>query len=172
MNLVLIGYRGSGKSTVATRLSDSLQIPIVSIDSSIEKRVGRTIREIVDTKGWERFRKIESEVIEVVSNMDSVIIDAGGGVVLDPDNVRRLRANGIVFWLSARVETIAARIGDDPLRPSLTGVKSTREEIREVLESRLQLYRAASDFTIETDDTTPEAIVAIIEQNWQLRSRG
>ena len=155
MNIVLIGYRGTGKSTVAQILAQRTGRKVVSTDERIVETAGMNIPEIVKKYGWDRFRDIESEVVAEVSHRDGIIIDAGGGVIIRNQNIQLLRASGIVFWLTANIDTIAKRIESDDQRPSLTEKKSFIEEIHEVLEARTPLYRAAAHHVIETDNKTP-----------------
>lgn len=161
-HLVLIGYRGTGKSTVATLLGECLGRPVARLDEEIARRAGRSIPEIVAEKGWEHFRDLESAALATAIAGADAIIDAGGGAVLRPENAALLAKNGFCIWLKADVETIAARIGGDANRPSLTG-KGLVEEIAEVLAAREPLYRAAADLVLSTDGRTPEEIAAAIE---------
>ena len=91
MNLVLIGYRGSGKSTVGRRLAASLKMTFVDTDDLIEEREGISITDIVKSHGWGHFRKLENHVIEEISKKDLLVIAPGGGAVLDTDNVKALK---------------------------------------------------------------------------------
>jgi len=151
MNIVLIGYRGTGKSTVARLLASRLGRELVSTDAEIVKRAQSTIPEIVAQEGWEHFRDLESEICREVAGRDQLVIDTGGGAVLRAQNTEALKKNGTVFWLTASVETIAKRIGADDQRPSLTGTKSFVEEIQDVLRERMPIYQAAADHVITTD---------------------
>lgn len=151
MNLVLIGYRGTGKSSVGKILARRLGRELVSTDAEIVRRADRPIPDIVAQDGWDRFRDLESEVCRDLSGKDNLIIDTGGGAILRPQNVASLKAGGILFWLTAEVSTIASRIGGDTQRPSLTGVKSFTEEIEDVLREREPKYAAAADHVIPTD---------------------
>jgi shikimate kinase len=151
MNIVLIGYRGTGKSSVASVLASRLGWQRISTDAEIVTRAKQSIPEIVKSFGWEHFRNLESEVCREAGGKDHLIIDTGGGVILRPQNVEALKANGHLFWLTAEISTIEARIGGDTQRPSLTGTKSFIEEIADVLEERRPKYRAAADHVIPTD---------------------
>ncbi len=166
MNIVLIGYRGTGKSSVATMLASRLRWERVSTDAEIVTRAKQSIPEIVKALGWEYFRDLESDVCLDVGGKDSLIIDTGGGAILRPQNVQALKANGRLFWLTAEIPTIEARIGGDTQRPSLTGSKSFIEEIAEVLEKRRPQYRSAADHVIPTDNQSvaqvADAILALM----------
>ena len=151
MNIVLIGYRGTGKSRVASVLANRLGWRRVSTDAEIVARAKHSIPEIVQAFGWEYFRDLESEVCREVGGQDRLVIDTGGGAILRPQNVEALKANGRLFWLTAEISTIEARIGGDTQRPSLTGSKSFIDEIADVLKERRPTYRAAADHIIPTD---------------------
>jgi len=167
MNLVLIGYRGTGKSATAGLLADRLGLAAVGMDAELVRRFGKPISEFVAEKGWDAFRDAESELAEELGRKDGLLIDCGGGVVIRAGNVRALRANGRSVWLKAGVDTIARRIGGDDRRPSLTGTKSFVEEIEEVLTQRLPLYEEASDFSVDTDSLTVEQVAEAVLSDWR-----
>jgi len=162
MNIVLIGYRGTGKSTVGRALAAKLGRAVVSTDQEIVRRAGRTIPQIVADHGWEYFRDLESEVCKDLAGRNNLIIDTGGGAILRQKNVAALKQNGLLFWLTASVETIATRIGRDTQRPSLTGTKSFVEEIQDVLSERTPSYQSAADHTLCTDGRSVNQLVVNI----------
>lgn len=162
MNLVLIGYRGTGKSTVGRALAAKLGRELISTDKEVVRRAGRSIPDIVASNGWDYFRDLESAVCRDLAGKDNLIIDTGGGAILRQQNVDVLKRNGIMFWLTAAVDTIAKRIGGDNQRPSLTGTKSFVEEIQEVLTERRPKYQAASDYTIATDGQTIDHLANLV----------
>ena len=159
MNIVLIGYRGTGKSTVGKLLAARLGRELVSTDAEIINRAKRTIPEIVTQEGWEYFRNLESDICRELASRDKLVIDTGGGAILRTQNVEALKKNGIVFWLTASIETIGKRIGGDDQRPSLTGGKSFVDEIGDVLRERTPNYQTAADHTIVTDDRSINQLV-------------
>jgi shikimate kinase len=162
MNLVLIGYRGSGKSAVGRRLAARLGLKFVDIDVLIEERQGVPISDIVKSHGWGHFRKLEKETIGEISKEDRIIIAPGGGAVLDTDNVEALRKSGLILWLKAGRETLLRRLNQDPetnmRRPTLTG-KGTSEELKEVLSLREPIYKRFSEIQIDTSMLDVEAVV-------------
>jgi shikimate kinase len=162
MNIVLIGYRGTGKSAVGKALAAKLRREVVSTDKEIVRRAGRSIPEIVAAHGWEYFRDLESEVCRDLAGQDNLVIDTGGGAILRQQNVDTLKQNGSLFWLTASVETIVSRIGRDTQRPSLTGTKSFVDEIQEVLHERIPRYQAAADHVLPTDGRTIHQMVESI----------
>jgi shikimate kinase len=162
MNIVLIGYRGTGKSHVGRLVSEKLSFPYVSIDKAITLRAGLSIPEIVERYGWPGFRDRESLEVREMAVWDSIVIDTGGGVIERPENVEQLRGNGCIIWLKASVETIVSRIEGNDERPALTAGKTFTEEVSEVLERRTPLYRAAAMYEIDTDALEPEEIADMI----------
>jgi len=159
MNIVLIGYRGTGKSSVGRLLAARLEREFVSTDAEIVKRAQRTIPEIVAQQGWDYFRDLESDICIELASRDQLVIDTGGGAILRVQNVEALKKDGTVFWLTASVETIAQRIGGDNQRPSLTGTKSFVDEIQDVLRERTPKYRAAAAPIIRTADRSINQLV-------------
>ena len=151
MNVVLIGYRCTGKSTVGKIVAARLGRELFSTDAEIVKSAEQTIPQIVEQHGWEYFRDLETKMCQDLAGKDGLVIDTGGGAILRPQNVEVLKRTGKLFWLTASVETIAKRIGSDTQRPSLTGTKSFIEEIQDVLRERIPKYRAAADHLIETE---------------------
>jgi len=155
MNLALIGYRGTGKSTIARIISKKTGLPLVNLDAAIVERAGMSIPEIVEKHGWDRFRELETETLLAVSSEDSRILDCGGGIILKPENREQLKASAKVVWLVAGIDAIIERIKGDDQRPSLTG-KSFTEEVKEVLDQREPLYKESADYVVHTDAMSPE----------------
>lgn len=172
MNIVLLGYRGAGKSEVAILLSVKLGRKVFSTDQMIIADAGLTIPGIVEKWGWPRFREMESEVVEkVAAQAKDSVIDCGGGVVLNDNNIQRLKRDGKTVLLKADFETILKRIGEDKNRPPLKEGLSFEEEQKKVLSEREGKYRAAADFECDTTTKSPEETAdSIIEyfkqQNW------
>ena len=162
MNLVLIGYRGTGKSTVAQILATRLGWQTVSTDARIVEQAQKSIPDIVAQHGWDHFRDLETEACSALKERDHLVIDTGGGIILRARNLDVLKPNGLVFWLTATVSTIARRISHDTQRPSLTGGKTFIEEIQDVLTERTPKYQAAADHVIATDHASPEDVASQI----------
>jgi shikimate kinase len=168
MNIVLIGYRGTGKSAVAEILSNALQMKSIGMDAEIVKRAGISIPEIVEKYGWPRFRDMEAELAREIGTKDNIIIDTGGGVIERPENIEDLRRNGLTFWLKASVGVIVKRIETGTGRPALTKGKSFTEEVTEVLEKRIPKYLSAACYDIDTDNITPDEVAARIVEIWKM----
>jgi len=153
MNIVLIGYRCSGKSSSGKIIAEKMGRGFIDIDAMIEEKAGCPIEEIIAVKGWEHFRVLEKEVIKALTGTDNLVIATGGGVVIDEDNVKNLKKNGFVVWLKADIDILKERMEIDEIsgitRPSLTGEDSV-EEVRKVLDIREPLYRRARDFELDT----------------------
>lgn len=164
MNVVLIGYRGTGKSAVGAILADRLNLVLVSLDREIERRAGKRIPELVADSGWPAFRDLEEDVVRDIAARDGQVIDCGGGVIERDANFAPLRAAGPVVWLKASAATIVERIAGDDQRPSLTGEKSFTDEVVEVLERRVPRYRQLAHFEIDTDGQSIEQVADAIEQ--------
>ena len=165
MNIVMLGYRGTGKSVISKILSEKLRMKLYKIDMMISESVGKSIPEIVEQEGWESFRKLESEIVEEVSNKaKNSIIDCGGGVVLNDSNVVNLKKDGICIVLTASLETIIKRIRLDKNRPSLESGLSFEEEQKKILAERDSKYRAAADFICDTSQRRPREIVEKITE--------
>jgi shikimate kinase len=153
MNIILIGYRGSGKTTVGRELARLLGRPFFDTDRMIFAKTGRTIPEIVETSGWQAFREVEKTVIAELSSLDDAVIAVGGGAVMNPDNVAMLGERGLFVWLRADARVLALRMGKEKngtvQRPSLTGA-GTLEEIEDVLAKRLPVYGSVADVIVDT----------------------
>lgn len=166
MNIVLIGYRGTGKSVVGRILADRLDMTLKGMDAMIVERAGMPIPQIVAEQGWPGFRDLESDLARELGAAENMVIDTGGGVIERLENVEALRVNGRVFWLTAGTDTIVERIQDDTQRPALVEGKTFTEEVAEVLERRTPLYDAAAHHTIATDTVSPEDVADAIISIW------
>jgi shikimate kinase len=167
VNIVLIGYRGAGKSAVGRVLARRLGMEYVGMDAAIVKRAGMAIPEIVARHGWPHFRDLESAEARELAGRDMLVIDTGGGVIERPENIAVLERNALVVWLKASVPTIVARIEGGKERPALTAGKSFTEEVAEVLERRTPLYESAARHVIDTDALTPAEVAARVIAIWE-----
>lgn len=170
MNIVLIGYRGTGKSVVGKLVADGLQMKCIGMDARIVEKAGMSIPDIVKDHGWTTFRDMESEVVRELATGDNIIIDTGGGVIERPENIDALQANACVIWLKASVGAIVSRIQEDTERPSLTGGKSFTEEVTDVLERRVPKYKSAAQYDIDTDQLTSEQVAERVIEIWKERN--
>ncbi|MBU0999788.1 3-phosphoshikimate 1-carboxyvinyltransferase [Patescibacteria group bacterium] len=161
-NIVLIGMRGSGKTTIAKLLAAKLNKQYLELDEMIVEKAGLTIEKIVEKHGWEYFRKKESQIVQEISSTNGKIISTGGGVILKAANVDALKRNGILIFLNASLKTLVKRMGNNLHRPALTSRKTLKEEIEKVLKQRTKLYEKAADKIIDTDKLDPEKTANLI----------
>ncbi len=164
MIVALVGYRGTGKSTVAEHVAAMLGLKWVDADAELEASAGVTIREIFAKQGEATFRDLEEQVTAQLMSGDDVVIACGGGVVLREANREQL-AKGRVFWLKASGEVLHDRIYADPTtsqrRPNLTD-SGGLAEIESMLAQREPLYRAVSDHEVDTEGKTPAQVASQI----------
>ncbi|RMF90114.1 MAG: shikimate kinase, partial [Methanobacteriota archaeon] len=132
-NIVLTGFMGAGKSAVGKRLGSRLGMPVVDTDEIIEQETEMRISDIFAEFGEPHFREIERMVVEGVSELEGHIIITGGGVVLNPENMKLLRKNGVIVYLHATPEVLYERVKSETHRPLLQ-VKDPMAKIRELLE--------------------------------------
>ena len=161
MNIILIGYRGTGKTSVGKLLAVKLGGPFLDSDEMIRASLGKSVREIVAGEGWSSFRREEKRIIAGLSQNDGCVIALGGGAVLDEENVRNLKGKGLFIWLMAEAQIIAGRLNGDgknrEQRPSLTG-KDPDEEIKFSLKERAPLYARIADCRVETSGRSIEEV--------------
>lgn len=167
MNIVLIGYRTTGKSTVGKHLAFKLNLPFFDTDTLVEENIKMPIADIVATHGWGFFRAGEKDAVQALEKQKACIIATGGGVVLDKDNVASLKKNGFVVWLNAPFNDIISRLNnkrpDGVVRPQFTDWNIVEETIKMVNE-RDTLYKQAADYTVET---AQKSIVEVGEEIYQ-----
>ncbi len=162
-NIILIGFMGSGKSTVGKILADLLEYEFVDTDRMIEERAGRSIPQIFDEQGEERFRELESLVVESACARDRQVISTGGGAVLRQRNFECLKNSGQVVYLRLGEEELLRRTGRLKGRPLLAGA-DRKARVRELLAERSGLYEKAADITIDTDNLEPGTIAGMIAE--------
>jgi len=173
MNIILIGFRCAGKTTVGQRLAQQIRAEFVDCDEYIEGKTHLTIREIFDLCGESYFRMLEGDAIKDVCRLDGRVIATGGGAALRYKNIHNLKNNGVVFFLDVGPEEAAKRITADPKsrtrRPALTS-KDLKSEVREQVGLRRDYYLKAADFTVRTDQRSAEEVV--LEIVARLKTRG
>ena len=160
-NIVLIGFMGAGKSTIARELCKQHGLDIVEMDETIEAREKMPISEIFAAKGEPYFRELETNLLIEMQSKAGQVISCGGGVPMREQNVIEMKKNGSVFLLTAAPETIYNRVKDSHNRPLLENNMSV-EYIKELMEKRRDKYEAAADHLISVDDRSVEEICAEI----------
>lgn len=161
MNLYLVGYRCTGKTSVGRLLSKMLKWDFVDMDRQLEAEAGMPIQDMVARWGWQHFRAMEGHLLEQLSHTSRRVIATGGGVVTSASNITAMRASGKVVWLQASPAVIAERMVADNntvlQRPPLHGQDSLAE-IEDILRERLHLYKQAMDLQVDTDGLSPKDV--------------
>lgn len=164
-NIVLIGFMGSGKSSIGRELSQILGYPVVDTDALIVERAGKPIKGIFAEEGEEVFRDLETSTLTSLAGESPTrqIISTGGGIILRPENRRLLRELGYVVWLVVSPAEILKRTSRNKDRPLLDN-DDPEGTVARLLEERIPLYRECAHLTIDTDDLTfPEIATGIVE---------
>ena len=156
MKIVLLGFMGSGKSTIGRLLSERLEVPFLDLDEEIIRKTELSIPEIFSSLGEEKFREIEREVLTgLLSKPGSLVISTGGGVPAYKDNMELINKNSISIYLKADFEKLWERISKDGNRPL---VAAGKEKVRKLFERRIPFYERA-DIVVRTDSQTPEETI-------------
>jgi len=159
--IFLIGYRGTGKTTVGRLVAERLGCKSIDADDEIERRAGKSIAAIFADDGEAAFRDLEAAVVAELCRGAQRVVAAGGGAVLRAATRDAMRAAGPVVWLTAGVDTIAARLADDATtgnrRPNLTAAGG-QAEIEAILTERAPIYRACATFVVDTEGKSPAEV--------------
>jgi shikimate kinase len=162
-NIYILGFMGSGKTSVGKRLAEKLDKRFVDLDEAIEQKEGMSISDIFIKKGEDYFRKIEKEVIGEIAKEKDIVVSTGGGVVLDSNNFEVMKKSGITVSLLASPEVVYERVKDSNLRPLLE-VEDPMGEIKKLLFERAHFY-IKSDIIVDTSDLSiEEAADDILEE--------
>ena len=172
--VALVGYRGTGKSTVGRLLAGQMNRQFVDVDLEIEARSGRSIEAIFAESGEPAFRDWEERTLaEVLAQFPDAVVATGGGSVLRQRNRDRIREFGYIVWLTASPGVLARRLGADArsglARPALTPVGPI-EEIAQVLRARMPIYEGLADLVIETGGKNPEEVASAIFERFTSRN--
>ncbi|MFQ3542794.1 shikimate kinase [Halobacillus rhizosphaerae] len=166
MKIFLIGFMGSGKSTVAGHLSKEINLPYIEMDQQIEEREGMKISAMFEQFGEKYFREMETKFLETLK--EDAIISTGGGVVVKTENISHLK-KGFVVFLDVSWEEICSRLENDTDRPLWRGEDSEKKKRYEI---RLPLYKSAADTIIHADTKTPQQIAREIAGRLKQEHRG
>lgn len=156
-HIFLIGFMGSGKSTVAKYLSSAYQMKQMEMDEQIEKDEGRSISSIFEKEGEEYFRTLETELLKSLDPRETFVVSCGGGAAVKEENVREMKEKGRIILLSAQPETVYARVKNSHNRPLLEGNMNV-SYIKDLMDKRQKLYERAADFQVKTDGRTAKDI--------------
>lgn len=159
--IYLVGFMGSGKSTVARLLAEKIGYGWVDLDDEIEAIEGEPVSRIFESRGEQYFRALESAALLATEGVDRTVVSCGGGIVLDGANRVAFPNLGTVVYLEVTAEEALARIGDVTTRPILAGAAG-RIAVESILDARRGLYRIVSDFVIDTSGLAPAEVVESI----------
>lgn len=170
MNLYFIGYRGSGKTTVARLVAQRLGRMAIDADEELERRAGRSVSEIFRSDGEPAFRDLESQCLADLGARQDLIASLGGGVVLREANRQLLATTGKTVWLRASPATLWARMSGDPTtaarRPNLTATGGLAE-IESLLAVRTPLYALCANGIIDTDGKSADELAEEVVEWWK-----
>ncbi|WP_409634892.1 shikimate kinase [Hydrogenophaga sp.] len=166
-SVYLVGLPGSGKSTVGRHLAKRLGVPFLDSDHVIEERLGCSIRDFFEREGEDRFRDIESEVLDELTRRSGVVLSTGGGSVLRQANREWLHQRGQVVYLRSHPEEIFRRLRHDRVRPLLQ-VADPLQRLRDLFAARDPLYRETAHFVIETGRPSVATLVNMIAMQLEL----
>jgi shikimate kinase len=155
MNIILIGFMGVGKTEIGRLLAKKLKLTYVDTDAIIEHEQGMAINDIFAKKGEEKFRDMETTLLDKLAGLDNYVIATGGGIIMRPGNVKKLKAIGPLVLLWADPDTVFERVKGSGTRP-LLNVDDQRAKIKEVLEFRAPIYKGIADFEVDTSRLSPE----------------
>jgi shikimate kinase len=159
-NLVLIGFMATGKSTIGRRCAQALRFQFRDSDSVVECRTGKSVAQLFEEDGEERFRSLESDAIRDLARERRTVIATGGGAILNGANIARLRRTGHVILLWTDPEEILARCGSRATRPLLASADDPVERITNLLSRRESLYRSAAHTVVETTGLSRDEAVS------------
>ncbi len=175
-NVILVGARGSGKTTMGARLAGLLGKAFVDVDDAVVAEAGKPVSGIVAEGGWEAFRALEAQAVARLCSEENRIIATGGGAVLDEGSRQAMKGGGLVFYLKADADTLLARLAADPKaaqRPALTD-KTPEQEMQGVLAERGPLYEEVADQVIDATGTPQQITVAMLDalRAWATENSG
>ena len=166
-NLILIGFMGSGKTSMGKQLAKYLKREFIDTDQCIVKKTHRTISQFMEESGEEAFRAIESDVLEELlekKGREKIVLSTGGGIILNPKNQDLLRQLGIIIWLDATSDKLFERVRRNAWRPLLQ-VEHPRHTFNQLLSERIKIYEMLSDIKIDTTHLSyTQTLEAIIEK--------
>lgn len=160
-NIVLIGFMGTGKTTIGKALAKLLNRTFVDTDFCIEEKWEMSIEEIFESRGEKAFRQLENDIIVQVSKLENTVISTGGGIVLNQNNINHLRANGKLYLLNGDMETIISNLKSSTSNRPLLNTKDWITKVRDLLSFRRDLYYSSADFII---DINKKSITNIVDE--------
>ena len=153
-NLILVGFMGSGKSTVGRLLAEKLEMKFLDTDLEIEKEQNKSVQAIFSEKGENYFRQLENDMSKKLSTVNNAIISTGGGIILNNENINFLKKDGVVFFLDVPKKNLYKRLSNSSGRPLLDG-DELWNKISKVLDERMNKYLDSADFVIDVGNQIP-----------------
>ncbi len=162
-HIFMIGFMGVGKTSTSRALSRQLGVKEIDTDAMIVEQAGMAISDIFAQQGEEAFRQMETTLLDEIAEMNPCIVSCGGGMVMRPENVEKMKKQGKIVLLSATPETIYSHVKDSTSRPLLNGNMNV-EYIAELMKQREPAYEKAADYKIVTDGLNPRKVAEKITQ--------
>ncbi|MBN2838950.1 MAG: shikimate kinase [Fusobacteriaceae bacterium] len=162
-NLILIGFMGSGKSTVGKLLAEKLEMKFLDTDLEIEKERNQSVQEIFSKMGEDFFRKLENEITKKLSSTNNTVISTGGGIILNKENIDNLKKDGVVFFLDVPKKNLYKRLLNSKGRPLLNG-DELWQKISTVLDERIDKYVNSADFIVDVGNEIPYETMETIKR--------
>jgi len=150
-NIALIGFMGSGKTTIGRQLAKAMEMKFIDIDKMISMRERKSIPEIFQEKGERYFRDLERKIIEEESGENNIVISTGGGSIVDNENIKNLKKSSFVVYLDSTLNCIYERVKNGRNRPLLNNVEDLFETIKDLHEKREWLYKISADYSVRID---------------------
>lgn len=167
MNIAIMGFRGTGKTTICKLLAKSLDKQLILTDEQIQKKINSTIPTYIKKYGWNKFRDVETDIIERLSDLDDCIFDISGDIVMRNENMINLKKNSIVVLLTADLKMIANRLNNKKDKTLLDKYDYV-DELKEFFKERETRYQKSADYTIDTSSLSPEEVCELVMHYMQL----
>jgi shikimate kinase len=164
--ILLIGFRGAGKTTLGKALAEALNLAFIDADEEIEKREGRTIKEMVEKEGWSYFRHLEKVFLKELQEKKNIVCALGGGAVLHEEEMRALKQDSLIIWVFAELDEIKERLSRDfktlSQRPALTEL-TWDEELELLYKEREPLYQKWAHLKVDTQRNDQSQLLSQIK---------
>ena len=167
MNIAIMGFRGTGKTTICKLIAKKLDKQLILTDEEILKKIKTTIPKFIKQYGWDKFRDIETDIIERLSGLDECVIDLSGDIVMRNENINNLKKNSIVVLLTADLKTIANRLSNKKDKTLLDRYDYV-DELKEFFQEREARYKKSADYAIDTSSLSPEEVCELVMHYMQL----
>ena len=167
MNIAIMGFRGTGKTTICKLLAKRLDKQLILTDDEILKGIKTTMPKYIKKHGWDKFRDIETDIIEKLSDLDECVFDISGDIVMRNENINNLKKNSIVILLTADLKIIANRLNNKKGKTLLDRYDYV-DELKEFFQEREARYKKSADYTIDTSGLSPDEVCELVMHYMQL----